>query len=58
MEQTEWIDLVERSRRGDPEARDALVRAAQNRIYYHCKKMLKHEEDAQDAADEHFSGTA
>ena len=35
MEQTEWIDLVERSRRGDPEARDALVRAAQNRIYYH-----------------------
>ena len=39
MEQTEWIDLVERSRRGDPEARDALVRAAQNRIYYHCKKI-------------------
>ena len=26
--------------------------AAQNRVYYHCRKMLKHEEDALDATQE------
>ena len=49
MEQTE---LIERARHGEPDAQDALVRMAQNRVYYHGKKMPKKEEDAQDAAQD------
>ena len=52
VEQEKLIDLLERSRQGDPKAQDTLIRAAQNRIYYHCKKMLKKEEDAQDATQD------
>ena len=52
MEQEKLLELIRRSREGDPDAREELVRAAQNRVYYHCKKMLKHEEDARDAAQD------
>ena len=50
--QENLIQLIQRSRQGDPQAQEALVLAAQNRVYYHCKKMLKREEDAQDAAQD------
>lgn len=52
MDQTALIELIQRSRQGDPEAREGLVRLAQNRVYYHCKKMLVKEADAQDATQE------
>ena len=37
---------------GDRECQEQLVLAAQKRVYYHCKKMLKQEEDALDATQE------
>ena len=37
---------------GDQQAQEELVLAAQNRVYYHCMKMLKDEEDALDATQE------
>ena len=52
MEQNELTELIERARQGKPDAQDTLVRMAQNRVYYHCKKMLKKEEDAQDATQD------
>ena len=44
--------VIRRCLAGDPQAQEELVLAAQNRVYYHCKKMLKHEEDALDATQE------
>ena len=52
MEQEKLLELIRRSQEQDPDAQEELVRAAQNRVYYHCKKMLKHEEDARDAAQD------
>ena len=44
--------VIRRCLAGDQQAQEALVLAAQNRVFYHCKKMLKHEEDALDATQE------
>ena len=52
MEQEKLKALVEQARQGDPAAQESLLAAVQNRVYYHCKKMLKHEQDAQDAAQD------
>ncbi len=52
MEQETLTKLIERARQGDQDAQNRLVQMAQNRIYYHCKKMLKKEEDAQDATQD------
>ena len=52
MEQTDLTELIGRARQGDPDAQSALVRMTQNRVYYHCRKMLKKEEDAQDATQD------
>ena len=52
MEKTEVIALIPRCLSGDPEAQEALVLAVQDRVFYHCKKMLKKEEDAQDATQD------
>lgn len=52
MEQPELISLIERCRAGDPDAQEKLVRETQNKVYYHCRKFLKNEEDAQDAAQD------
>lgn len=51
-EKTQIQALVEQGRKGDPRAQEALVHLAQNRVYYHCKKMLKNEADAQDATQD------
>lgn len=45
-------DLIEKSRAGDRQAQEALVRAVQDQVYYHCDKMLRNPEDARDAAQE------
>lgn len=39
------IELFGRSKQGDRRAQEEWVTAARDRIYYRCKKMLKHEED-------------
>ena len=52
MEQEKLVKLVEQARQGEASAQEALLAAAQDRVYYHCKKMLKNEEDAQDAAQD------
>ena len=44
--------VIRRCLSGDQQAQEELVLAAQNRVYYHCKKMLKNDEDALDATQE------
>ena len=44
--------VIRRCLSGGQQAQEELVLAAQNRVYYHCRKMLKHEEDALDATQE------
>ena len=44
--------VIRRCLSGDQQAQEELVLAAQNRVYYHCWKMLKHEEDALNATQE------
>ena len=52
MEKIDVASLIPRCLEGDAQAQESLVLAVQNRVYYHCKKMLKHEEDALDATQE------
>lgn len=52
MEQTRLLELIEKSREGDRQAQEELVVATQDRVYYHCKKMLKNEQDALDATQD------
>ena len=52
MEKANIIPVIQRCLAGDPQAQEELVAAAQNRVYYHCKKMLRNEEDALDASQE------
>lgn len=52
MEQEKLLTLIQRSREGDPEAQEGLIRGTQQKIYYHCIKMLKNEQDAQDATQD------
>lgn len=52
MEKNELIRLIPRCQTGDAQAQEALVLAVQNRVFYHCKKMLKNEDDALDATQE------
>ena len=46
MDQEKLKDLIQKSIQGDREAQETLVLAVQNKVYYHCKKMLKKEEAA------------
>ncbi len=48
MEQNQLLELIEKSRAGDPQAQETLVAQAQGQVYCHCKKMLKNEDDALD----------
>ena len=43
MDQEKLKDLIQKSIQGDREAQETLVLAVQNKVYYHCKKMLKKE---------------
>ena len=40
IEREELLELIRRSREKDLDAQEELVRAVQDRVYYHCKKML------------------
>ena len=52
MEPANITPLIQRCLNGDPQAQEELILSAQNRVYYHCKKMLKKEEDALDATQD------
>lgn len=52
MERSSVANLISGCLAGDKEAREALVLAVQNRVFYHCRKMLKDEDDALDATQE------
>ncbi len=46
------LQLVEAYRRGEPEAMDELLHMYQRRIYSVCYRMVRHEQDAHDLAQE------
>ena len=45
-------ELIEKSRAGDLEAQEELIKKVQDQVHYHCRKMLNHEEDALDATQD------
>lgn len=47
-------DLIERFKKGDRSAFEAILLRYQDRIYTLCRYMLKNREDAQDAAQDAF----
>ena len=54
MNSNDDSDLIERSKKGDRSAFEAILLAYQNRIYNLCRYMLRNREDAQDAAQDVF----
>ena len=52
MIQTELDTLIQGARAGDCQAQETLLAEIQDRVYYHCKQMLKNDSDAQDAAQD------
>ena len=52
MELQELLALIEACKAGDRQAQEKLVAEAQKRVYFHCKKMLKNEDDALDATQD------
>ncbi len=52
MDHKELEQRIAQARGGDRAAQEALILAIQDRVYYHCKKILKHEQDALDATQE------
>jgi RNA polymerase sigma-70 factor (ECF subfamily) len=54
MNSTEDSDLIERFKKGDLSAFEAVVRKYQDRVYNLCRYMLRDPEDAQDAAQDVF----
>ena len=52
MKQTELTAAIQSARAGDPQAQETLVLEVQDRVYYHCRKIMKNESDAQDAAQD------
>ena len=52
MDKNNIPGLLKWCREGNPYAQEELVRITQNRIYFHCRKMLKQEQDALDATQD------
>ncbi|MBM6926613.1 sigma-70 family RNA polymerase sigma factor [Pseudoflavonifractor phocaeensis] len=52
MDKYNLSSLIQWCREGNPYAQEELVRITQNRIYFHCRKMLKQEQDALDATQD------
>lgn len=52
MTQSELTALIQQAMAQDPQAQERLIQDIQNRVYYHCRKMLKNEEDALDATQD------
>lgn len=44
--------LITDSQAGDRQAQEQLILAVQNHVYYHCRKILRNEDDALDAAQD------
>lgn len=44
--------LITESQAGDRQAQEQLILAVQNHVYYHCRKILRNEDDALDAAQD------
>lgn len=44
--------LITDSQAGDRQAQEQLILAVQNHVYYHCRKILRNEDDALDASQE------
>lgn len=51
-EQNELSELVVKSRNGNRDAQELLVRAVQDQVFFHCRKTLKNDDDAMDAAQD------
>ena len=45
MERSSMAPIIGRCLSGDSQAQEELVLAVQSRVYYHCLKMLKNEEE-------------
>ena len=52
MEQKEIIQLVRASQEGDRRALEQLVAAVQDRVLFHCVRMIPSRADAEDAAQD------
>ena len=52
MEKNNIPGLLKWCREGNPYAQGELVRLTQEKIYYHCRKMLRNEQDALDATQD------
>lgn len=52
MESNELISLVQKSKDGDMEAMEQLLRYAHTSVSYQCRKMLQHPQDAEDLTQE------
>lgn len=52
MEKRDLTELIHRCMSGDRTAQEELVSMAQTHVYYHCRKMLKQEQDALDATQD------
>lgn len=52
MTQPELTAWIQKARDGDRSAQEALILEIQDRVYFHCRKMMKNESDAQDAAQD------
>ena len=48
----EMTELIARCLDGDGRAQEQLVLTVQDRVYYHCRKMLKNEQDALDVTQD------
>lgn len=51
-EMNEIIYMIERSKQGDLQAVEKLTETIQDQVYFHCRKLLKRKEDAEDATQE------
>ena len=52
MEKKDLSEVIKRCQMGERQAQETLVMETQNHIYFHCRKMMKQEDDALDATQE------
>ena len=52
MEQGKLSELIAKCREGDPQAQEQLVLAVQEKVRFHCLRMLRDSESAEDAAQD------
>ena len=52
MTQPELTALIQDTRAGNPQAQEKLLLEIENQVYYHCKKIMKNESEAQEAAQD------